>query len=183
MPPTPLRSARSRPAAARLLEVTERSLWAGIDQLRDGNRLHDVGQGGAEGGRGRGLLGRAQVRRARHRHRDARGPTSAQLLARDARPEDQGRQRLRDRADGEHRDPRHDRARRRLERRDRGREPFCALRAHRSPSPRTGRRCLRRPERLSWSRLGSSGRRLCFCAPRAGGQYAASIEDPSQRSC
>jgi methionyl aminopeptidase len=31
-------------AAARLLEVTERSLWAGIDQLRDGNRLHDVGR-------------------------------------------------------------------------------------------------------------------------------------------
>ena len=30
-------------AAARLLEVTEASLWAGIDQLRDGNRLHDVG--------------------------------------------------------------------------------------------------------------------------------------------
>ncbi|MGA2530126.1 MAG: type I methionyl aminopeptidase [Acidimicrobiales bacterium] len=32
------------PAARRLLEVTERSLWAGIDKLRDGNRLHDVGR-------------------------------------------------------------------------------------------------------------------------------------------
>jgi len=32
------------PAAARLLEVTERSLWAGIDQLHDGNRLHEVGR-------------------------------------------------------------------------------------------------------------------------------------------
>jgi methionyl aminopeptidase len=31
-------------AAARLIEVTERSLWAGIDQLRDGNRLHEVGR-------------------------------------------------------------------------------------------------------------------------------------------
>jgi len=31
-------------AAARLLEMTEASLWAGIDQLRDGNRLHDVGR-------------------------------------------------------------------------------------------------------------------------------------------
>jgi len=30
--------------AARLLEVTERSLWAGIDQLRPGNRLHEVGR-------------------------------------------------------------------------------------------------------------------------------------------
>ncbi len=30
--------------AARLLEVTERSLWAGIDQLRPGRRLHEVGR-------------------------------------------------------------------------------------------------------------------------------------------
>jgi methionyl aminopeptidase len=32
------------PEAARLLEVTERSLWAGIEQLRPGNRLHRVGE-------------------------------------------------------------------------------------------------------------------------------------------
>jgi len=32
------------PAAKRLLQVTERSLWAGIDKLHDGNRLHDVGR-------------------------------------------------------------------------------------------------------------------------------------------
>ena len=30
--------------ATRLLEVTERSLWAGIEELRDGNRLHEVGR-------------------------------------------------------------------------------------------------------------------------------------------
>jgi len=30
--------------AARLIETTERSLWAGIDQLRSGNRLHEVGR-------------------------------------------------------------------------------------------------------------------------------------------
>ncbi|MGH9082262.1 MAG: type I methionyl aminopeptidase [Acidimicrobiales bacterium] len=30
--------------AARLMEVTERSLWAGIDQLRPGRRLHEVGR-------------------------------------------------------------------------------------------------------------------------------------------
>ncbi len=30
--------------AARLMEVTEQSLWAGIDQLRPGNRLHEVGR-------------------------------------------------------------------------------------------------------------------------------------------
>ncbi len=31
-------------AARRLIEVTERSLWAGIEQLRPGNRLHEVGR-------------------------------------------------------------------------------------------------------------------------------------------
>ena len=30
--------------ARRLMEVTERSLWKGIEQLRDGNRLHEVGR-------------------------------------------------------------------------------------------------------------------------------------------
>jgi methionyl aminopeptidase len=30
--------------AARLMEVTERSLWAGIEQLRPGRRLHEVGR-------------------------------------------------------------------------------------------------------------------------------------------
>ena len=30
--------------AKKLLEVTERSMWAGIDQLRVGNRLHEVGR-------------------------------------------------------------------------------------------------------------------------------------------
>jgi methionyl aminopeptidase len=30
--------------ASRLMEVTERSLFAGIDQLTDGNRLHEVGR-------------------------------------------------------------------------------------------------------------------------------------------
>ena len=30
--------------AARLLEVTEKSLFAGIEQLRKGNRLHEVGR-------------------------------------------------------------------------------------------------------------------------------------------
>ena len=31
------------PEAARLLEVTEQSLWSGLDQVRDGNRLSDIG--------------------------------------------------------------------------------------------------------------------------------------------
>jgi methionyl aminopeptidase len=35
---------RASAEAERLLEVTERSLWAGIDQLKAGNRLHEVGR-------------------------------------------------------------------------------------------------------------------------------------------
>ena len=31
-------------SAQRLIEVTERSLWAGIEQLRSGTRLHEVGR-------------------------------------------------------------------------------------------------------------------------------------------
>src|ERR1700761_2247571 len=31
------------PAAEKLIKVTEESLWAGIAQIRPGNRLHDVG--------------------------------------------------------------------------------------------------------------------------------------------
>ena len=32
------------PEAEKLLEVTERSLWAGIEVMREGNRLHDIGR-------------------------------------------------------------------------------------------------------------------------------------------
>jgi methionyl aminopeptidase len=32
------------PEAARLLEVTERSLWAGIQQMKAGTRLHEIGR-------------------------------------------------------------------------------------------------------------------------------------------
>jgi methionyl aminopeptidase len=40
--------------AARLLEVTERSLWAGIEQLRAGRRLHEVGRAVQEVAEGAG---------------------------------------------------------------------------------------------------------------------------------
>ena len=35
---------RITPEAAKLIEVTERSLWAGIEQLKKGNALHEVGR-------------------------------------------------------------------------------------------------------------------------------------------
>ena len=68
--------------AARLMEVTEQSLFAGIDQLTPGNRLHEVGRAVQAGGRGGRLLRGQGVRGSRHRHRHARGAPGAQLLAR-----------------------------------------------------------------------------------------------------
>jgi methionyl aminopeptidase len=41
--------------AARLIETTERSLWAGIEQLRSGNRLHEVGRAVQEVAEGAGF--------------------------------------------------------------------------------------------------------------------------------
>jgi methionyl aminopeptidase len=41
--------------AERLLQTTERSLWAGIDQLRSGNRLHEVGRAVQEVAEGAGF--------------------------------------------------------------------------------------------------------------------------------
>jgi methionyl aminopeptidase len=32
------------PKDVALMQVTEQSLWAGIDQMREGNRLHDIGR-------------------------------------------------------------------------------------------------------------------------------------------
>jgi methionyl aminopeptidase len=41
--------------AARLIEATERGLWAGIDQLRNGTRLHEVGRAVQEVAEGAGF--------------------------------------------------------------------------------------------------------------------------------
>ena len=72
--------------AKRLIEVTERRLYAGIDQMTVGQPTPRDRPGGAEGGRGGRLLGRARVRRPRHRHRHARAAPGAQLLARHTGP-------------------------------------------------------------------------------------------------
>jgi methionyl aminopeptidase len=43
------------PLARRLIEVTERGLWAGIERLRDGHRLHEVGAAVQEVAEGAGF--------------------------------------------------------------------------------------------------------------------------------
>ena len=72
--------------AARLMEVTERSLWAGIDQLRAGQPPARGRPGRPGGGRGGRVLRGPGVRGARHRHGHARGAPGAQLLARQGGP-------------------------------------------------------------------------------------------------
>jgi methionyl aminopeptidase len=43
------------PLATRLMEVTERSLWAAIETMREGNRLHDIGRAVQEVAEGAGF--------------------------------------------------------------------------------------------------------------------------------
>ena len=67
--------------ARRLIEVTERSLWAGIEQLVAGHRLHEVGRAVQDVAEARRLHGSAGVCGPRHRNGDARAAPGAQLLA------------------------------------------------------------------------------------------------------
>ena len=68
--------------ADRLMEVTEQSLCAGIDQLPPGQPAPRGGPGRPGGGRGGRVLGGPGVRGPRHRHGHARGAPGPQLLAR-----------------------------------------------------------------------------------------------------
>ena len=126
--------------AQKLLEVTERSLWAGIEQMTKGNALNEIGravQQVAEGGR---LQRGARVRGPRHRDGHARAAPGAQLLAGHPGPHPQDGQRLRRRAHGQRRVARDRAARRRLER-GHGRRAACRpTSSTRSPSPPTAPR-------------------------------------------
>ena len=127
--------------AARLMEVTEQSLFAGIEQLRPGNRLHEVGRAVQAGGRGGRVLGGPGVRGPRHRDGHARGTPGPQLLAGHAGADPQDGDGLRRGAHGQRR---------------RGRPPSSSttggawspptaacrpISSTPSPSPRTAPRC------------------------------------------
>ena len=89
----------------RLIEVTRASLEDAIEEIVAGQparRHRRRGRGPCARGR---LRRRAGVRRARHRHRDARGAAGPQLRAARPRPQAQGGPRARDRADGQRRRP------------------------------------------------------------------------------
>ena len=89
--------------AERLIEVTEDSLWAGIDRDEAGNRLHDIGRGRADGRRrrrGSAWCGSTSATpSAPPCTRIPRSPTTG----RERPAEAEGRHRLRHRADGQRR--------------------------------------------------------------------------------
>ena len=102
-PPSPPRSARSPRRPAGLIKVTEESLFAGIEQMVDGNRISDIGHAVQKRGRGRRLRRGAGVHRPRHRHRHARDAPGAQLRRARQGRQAARRQRLRHRAHGQRR--------------------------------------------------------------------------------
>ena len=91
--------------AARLIEVTERSLWAGIEQLRSGNRLHEVGRAVQDVAEAAGFSVVREYVGPRHRHRHARRAPGAELLAGPGRAHAQGGDGLRRGAHGQRRGP------------------------------------------------------------------------------
>ena len=111
--------------------VTRESSMKGIDAVKAGARVGDIGarRSGACGGRG--LRGRARIRRPRHRPRAARGAADPELRQGRDGPAAQGRHDDRHRADGQPRRRRSRDARRRLDGRDEGPQAVGAFRAHR----------------------------------------------------
>ena len=89
--------------AQKLLEVTERSLWAGIEQMTKGNPLNEIGRAVQEVAEAAGFsvvreyVGHA-IGTAMHEE-----PQVPELLARQPGPHPQDRQRLRRRAHGQRR--------------------------------------------------------------------------------
>ncbi len=66
-------------AARRLIETTERAMWAGIAQVRAGNRLSDIGHAVEKVAAAPGYGVVRELRRPRHRHPHARGAPGPQL--------------------------------------------------------------------------------------------------------
>ena len=102
--PTPrsrCRSARSTTTSQRLIDVTRAALDAAIAATVDGNRLGDIGAAVEGVVAGRRVLGRAGVRRARHRDRDARGARRPELRPGGPGAAAAGGHGARDRADGD----------------------------------------------------------------------------------
>ena len=113
--------------AERLMRVTEESLQHGIEQMRAGNRVSDIGAASTSPRRGRRLQRGAGLRRPRHRQADARGPRDTKLRAPQLRATHPQRHGFRHRTDGQRRRLADARARRRLDSRDRRRKPQCSL--------------------------------------------------------
>jgi methionine aminopeptidase len=111
----------------RLLEVTERSLAAGIAAAVPGNHLGDIGAAVQKIVESAGF---SVVRGPRHRRGVPRGAAGAQLRQAEARAQAGARPHPGDRADGEHRQRADAHPPRQVDDRDGGRLAVGALRAH-----------------------------------------------------
>ena len=89
--------------AQRLMEVTESLAGRAIAKCRPGNRLGDVSHAVQEYVEAQRLFGRTDAGRSRYRPRDARGAADPQLRGSRYGTGAEGRDGLRDRADGERR--------------------------------------------------------------------------------
>ena len=149
--------------AAELMEVTERSLWAGIEQLKKGNALHEVGRAVQDVAEAAGFsvvreyVGHA-IGTAMHEQ-----PQVPNYWPGHRGPDAQDGHGLRRRAHGQRRLGRDRAARRRLERGDGRRAPLGPLRAH-------NRRHRRRPGGLhAWPEVRAPDRCSGWkSAPRLG---------------
>jgi len=115
--------------AAKLLRVTEESLFRAIDVVKPGARVSDIGLAVQEHVEANGFSG-ARVRRAWHRHLAARGAADRELRPRRARTAAGRRHGAGDRADGELRQAGGESARGRVDGGDTRRQPVGTLRAH-----------------------------------------------------
>ena len=125
--------------AQKLLEVTERSLWAGIEQMTKGNSLNEIGRAVQDVAEAAGFsvvreyVGHA-IGTAMHEQ-----PQVPNYWPGSKGPHPQDRQRVRRRAHGQRRFARDPAARRQLERGDGRREPLGPFRAHDRRDPRRPR--------------------------------------------
>ena len=117
------------------------AMWRGIEKVKPGARLGDIGHAIQTFVEERQLLGRARILRPRHRPRVPRGSAGAALRRARHRRRAQGRHDLHDRAHGQRRQAARAVVRRRLDRRHQGPLAVGAVGTHGAWSPKPASKC------------------------------------------
>ena len=169
-PPTPPPVGEVSAEATRLMEVTEASLYAGIDQLTPGNRLHEVGRAVQQVAEAAGFSVVREYVGPRHRHGHARGAPGARTTGRARRDPPSRRGWSSPSSPWSTPGDRHGPARRRLERGHRRRPAVGPLRAHHRRDRRRARRSS--PSCRPLTRAVPGPRRTCAGRGRRTGNLA-----------